>query len=309
MGKLGTYKVTGIPLADRITSGNALFVSSVDGVDEITSYGSKPDRAVATIDYAINNSASGDTIYVMEGHRETINSTAALVPDVPKLSIIGIGNENNRPVISLSTSGSNETRIGITGANTLISNITFRANSTSVGSSSVGIRIGAADITLRDCRFDHNSTLSYFANTIELATGMHRATIQNCQFVNFGTTAQSARAVDLSGTAVTNHLLIGNCSFTGNWSNAPVWGSTDYTARGFRIADNHIFNNSTIGSDPCIRFPSSANINGGAGIIHNNWCNSGASGSSTQILIAPYFRGEGNYVANSSGIKMTNFLA
>lgn len=306
MSKLGTYKVNGIPIAEKITGGNAWFVQSVDGNNEITAYGNRPDRPFATIDYAINQSASGDTIYVLERHRETLNSSIAFVPDVPKLSIIGIGEKNNRPVISLSTSGTNETRIGITGANTRISNITFRANSTSVGSSSVGIRIAAADVTLDNCMFDHNSTLCYFANVIEVPAGTHRATLSNCEIVNFSTTGQSAKAIDLSGTAITNHLTLKGNIFSGCWTTAVVRSSTDFTARGFNISDNIIYNNSTIASDPCINMPSSAESGkGGRGnFFYNNTIITGSSGGSTQIFIIPWYHGGKNKFMNSSGGKV-----
>lgn len=306
MSKLGTYKVSGIPLADKITWRDALFVLSVNGVDEITAYGSRPDRPLATIDYAINNSASGDTIYVLEGHRETINSSAALVPDVPKLSIIGVGTENNRPVISLSTSGVNETRIGITGANTLISNITFRANSTSVGSSSVGIGIRAADVMIDRCKFDHVSTNTAFATTIEIPAGMHRATINDCLFTNFGTTAQSQRAIDFSGTAITNHFTLKNCDFNGCWFDGVIRSTTDHTARAFSIKNNVIYNNSTIASDYLIYLPSSAeSAKGGRGnFIFGNTLITGSSGSATQLFVAPWYMGGRNKFMNSSGGKI-----
>ena len=130
-------------------------------------------------------------------------------------------------------------------------------------------------------------------------------------FFNKGTTAQSARAIDVSGTAGhVNTMIIGNM-FEGNWSGPGViMGSTDGVYYGFKICDNHINNASTVATDALIFLPSSANINGGsAGHIQNNFGNAGSSGSSTQLFIAPYFRGEGNYVANSSGLLMKNFLA
>lgn len=310
--------VYGIPILPDITNkatGNVFFVDSgnVNGDDSAGTKGTTVDQPFVTIDYAINQCSAnnGDIIYVLPGHTETLNSSGALVPDVAGVSIVGLGWGAARPIINLSTDGANKTRVGITANSVRFSNITFRANSTAIGSSSVGIRIAADDVIIDRCRFDHNSTLSYFATTIEIATGSNRTRIEGCEFFNKGTTSQSNRAIDISGTGGhIGSMLIGN-RFTGNWSGAGViMGSTDGVYYNLNVSFNQISNNSTVGSDALIYLPSSQNINGGsAGIIHSNFANAGSSGSSTQLFVAPYFRGEGNYVANSSGILMKNFLA
>lgn len=311
-------KVYGIPvlpdLANKAT-GNVFFVDSgnVNGADSAGTKGTTIDEPFVTIDYAINQCSAnnGDIIYVLPGHAETLNSSGALIPDIAGVSIVGLGWGAARPIISMSTSGSNESRIGISANSVRFSNITFRANSTAIGSSSVGIRIASDDVVIDGCRFDHNSTLSYFATTIEVATGSDRTVLAGNVFFNKGTTAQSDRAIDISGTGGHIGTQIINNTFSGNWSGAGVvMGSTDGVYYGLSISDNHINNASTIATDRLIYLPSSANINGGsAGYIQNNFCNAGSSGSSTQLFVAPYFRGEGNYVANSSGLLMKNFLA
>ena len=311
---LSVYGIPILPNTDDQVTGDVFFVDNgnVDGANDAGTAGSK-NKPFITIDYANNQCAAnnGDVIYVLQGHTETLNSTGALVLDVAGVSIIGKGWGGARPIISMSTSGSNETRVGITGANVRISNITFRANSTAIGSSSVGIAINADDVVIDNCRFDHSSTLTYFATTIEILTGADRTLIAGNEFFNKGTTAQSDRAINFSGTGgYIGNKIVSN-HFVGNWSGPGViMGSTDALCYGIEIADNDINNASTIATDRLIYLPSSANINGGsAGFIHNNFCNSGSSGSSTQLFVAPYFRGEGNYAANSTGIKMLNFLA
>jgi len=308
MSKVGTYKVNGIPLAEKITAGNALFVDSNTGVNEITSYGSRPDRPVATIDYAINNATSGDTIYVLERHAESIGSTVALVPDVPKISIVGLGSENKRPVISTATgtSGANASIIGITGAGTSIENITFRSGQ-AAGSSGNLIRVGADDVLIKGCRFDHNTTAVYFVNTIELPSGSDRVTIKDCVFTNTGTTGQAQKAIDLSGTAVTFHINISNNIFHGCWDTSIIKGTTDNAQVGLSIRDNLIYNNSTIGTDTCINLPSSATIGkGGRGnFITGNTVFSGSSAAATQLFIVPWMKGGNNKFHSSTGGKFS----
>lgn len=311
---LSVYGIPVLPDSANQAVGDVFFVDSgdVDGANDAGTAGSF-DRPFVSMDYANNQCSAnnGDVVYVKPGHTETLNSSAAFIPDVAGVSFIGLGWGGARPIISMSTSGANETRVGITGANVRISNITFRANSTAIGSSSVGIAINADDVVIDNCRFDHSSTLTYFATTLQILTGADRTVLAGNTFFNKGTTAQAFTAIEMSGTGGYIGTKIVANNFVGGWSGPGViMGSTDALCYGIQISENHINNASTIATDRLIYMPSSQNTNGGsAGFIQNNFCNSGSSGSSTQLFVAPFFRGEGNYVANSSGILMKNFLA
>src|SRR3990167_3093337 len=257
---LSVYGVPILPDLSNKATGNVFFVDNGIGDNNAGTGGTTKERPFASIDYAINQCTAnnGDIIYVLPGHTETLNSTGSLIPDVAGVSIVGLGWGADRPIINLSTSGSNETRVGITGASVRISNIIFRANSTAIGSSSVGLRIAADDVVIDNCRFDHSTTLSYFPTTIEIPSGSDRTLIANNVFFNKGTTAQSARAIDVSGTAGhVNTMIIGNM-FEGNWSGPGViMGSKDGVYYGFKICDNHINNASTVATDALIFLPSS----------------------------------------------------
>lgn len=305
---LSVYGIPVLPDLSNKAAGNVYFVDSGIGDNNAGTAGTTKERPFATIDYAINQCAAnnGDIIYVLPGHTETLNSTGALIPDVAGVSIVGLGWGADRPTISMSTSGANETRVGITGASVRISNIIFRANSTAIGSSSVGLRIGADDITIDNCRFDHNSTLSYFGTTIEIPSGSDRTRVERCQFINKGTTAQAKRAIDISGTGGHSETMIIENTFFGNWQDAgAIMGSTDGVYDRFLILNNVIHNCSTIATDRCIYLPSSQNTNGGsAGIVSGNFTTSGSSGTQLGLLTATYFRGAGNYNINSTGITI-----
>lgn len=295
-----------------VTTGNTFYADNgnaeaADGGSGAASpdWGTEPEKPFRTLDYAIGQCTAnnGDIINIMPGHTETLNSSAALILDVAGITINGIGTGSLRPVFNVSTSGANEARIGITGDGTIVRNLIFRANSTSVGSSNVGIYIGASDVVIDGCRFDHNSTLSYFANTIEVPAGVSRVTIKNNTFFNVGTTAQAQKAIDISGTASHIDLSIVGNRFQGNWSGAGVIASsTDCTYYNFLISDNYIANNSTIAADRCISLPSTANLNGGsAGAVINNRFISGSSGTSAQLCALGAFRGVGNIFNSSTG--------
>lgn len=84
-----------------------------------------PDGAVrffATVDAAINATTAnaGDTIFVMPGHTETIATASGITSDVAGVSIIGLGEGDNRPTFSFSATASTWV---VSGASTVIKNI------------------------------------------------------------------------------------------------------------------------------------------------------------------------------------------
>lgn len=94
------------------SSGKVFFVcnSTVhrpDGVAgaDVAGLGQDPTRPFATIDFAIGQCVAnrGDTIFVMEGHAETLSSAGAITLDVAGVSIIGLGTGNSRPTLTFST--------------------------------------------------------------------------------------------------------------------------------------------------------------------------------------------------------------
>src|SRR3970040_704418 len=84
------------------TPGDTFFVHGGTGTDG-AGYGQNPDAPVATIDYAIGlcTANKGDVIYVLPGHAETINTAGAIEADKAGISIIGLGNGEDRPGITV----------------------------------------------------------------------------------------------------------------------------------------------------------------------------------------------------------------
>lgn len=304
---LAVYGAPILPIGGgEMMIGNVFFVDSgnVDGADDIGTKGKTKDSPFVTWDYANNQCTAnnGDVIIVLPGHSETINSSAAFVPDVAGITTFGIGHGPDMPRWNLSTSGSNETRVGITGAGVRFFNCNFRANSTAVGSSSVGIRIGANDVVLSKCRFDHASTLTYFANTIEIAGGIQRAEVSYCNFFNKGTTGQSLKAIDMRSTGSTQlFTTITENRFRGNWSRAVILGSSESSFSEIEVSYNKIYQNSTVASDPCIDI-NSTKVLENAGHIFENRIATSASGAVTVsgIVVGKGFVLNNNYVNISS---------
>lgn len=102
------------------TTGSYFFVDSNTGSDSYN--GKSPQRACATIDYAIGlcTANKGDVIVVMPGHAETISAAGGITADVAGISIIGLGRGSLRPTLSFSATAST---FAISAANVLVRNI------------------------------------------------------------------------------------------------------------------------------------------------------------------------------------------
>ena len=93
--------IRGIPLLN-LHGGNVFWVDSVNGAD--TGKGTH-NQPYATIDYAVGRCTAdqGDIIIVKAGHTETVTTDGGLAVDVGGISIVGLGEGDNRPLISIGT--------------------------------------------------------------------------------------------------------------------------------------------------------------------------------------------------------------
>lgn len=100
--------------------GHTFWVDSTLGAD--AGSGTR-DHPFLTIDYAIGRCTANnnDIILVASGHVETLEAAGAITCDVAGISIIGIGNGLNRPILTFSTSTA--ASVVITGGSTTIQNI------------------------------------------------------------------------------------------------------------------------------------------------------------------------------------------
>lgn len=94
-------------------------------------FGTDPDgkaRFFSTIDAAVGacTANSGDTIYVLPGHTETLSNATSLLLDVAGIKIIGLGYGSNIPTITMDTATT--TTIPVSAANITVENIIVTAN-------------------------------------------------------------------------------------------------------------------------------------------------------------------------------------
>lgn len=268
-------KIKGLKLpmiADEIVTGNVFFVDSGGSktLDD-PNYGGDPEKTFATIDYAIGQCTAnnGDYIIVMPGHTETTTAAADTVFDVAGVTVIGIGNGNDRPTITFGTS--TLTDWDITAANIRISNIRFTV---AVDSPAALIDVGAAQFQLDKCQF--LGTASYQPDIwVDLDANADYCKILNNEFID--ATAGAASAVKIA--AALTDLEIAKNRFWGDYSDACVHNPTGNVATQLNIHHN-IMTNLQAG-DHCIELVSAC-----TGVIAYNTVNNtslAAAGGATAI--------------------------
>src|SRR3990167_7126314 len=124
-----------------------------------------PEGDVISIHPTISDAVSAasnyedDVIYVAAAHTETITAAAALVINKSGVSIVGLGNDDNRPRIDFDTATTAD--IDVNGADVTFENIKF--NLTGIDLLTGPLDVNARNCTFKDCEIviadDTNSAL------------------------------------------------------------------------------------------------------------------------------------------------------
>ena len=195
---------------ETMTTGNIFWVDSgASGASDGSGYGRNPDAPFATVDYAIGKCTAnnGDMIFVMPGHAETV--TAAIMVDVAGISIIGMGNGDNRPTFTLT---GNVPCFNVGADDVRISNLRFYSATAYTSYLMNFMRVAANDVEVSKCEFKLNQKMLY---TVRIVSG-DKVSIKDCVFLN--TYAPGAGAAGIkSQTAILNiggtNVLIKSCRF------------------------------------------------------------------------------------------------
>lgn len=202
-------RVAGVPILPALTTGNVFFVDSGKGAND-TAQGKDADTPFATLDYAIGRctASNGDVIIVAPGHAETL--TAAIALDVAGITIIGLGNGDNRPSFTLTASAA--PAITISADDQKIHNLRFYCATAGTSYLKNFVRVAANDVDISGCEFDVNQVQTY---AVRIVSG-NKVTIRDSVFINRyapGTGAAGIKAqtciLNIGGTRV----LVKNCRF------------------------------------------------------------------------------------------------
>lgn len=278
------------------TTGEIFFVSSGTGTDG-AGYGKNPDTPLATIDYAIGlcTANKGDRIYVMPGHTETIAAAGGITADIAGISIIGLGNGNNRPLISFSAVGSTfaisadgvtvknlrckptvdelVTMFSISAAYCTLDGIEHVDNSTTAQTLQFVLTTAAADyLTIQNCRCYQANAANTAQKWIQLV-GTDRTRIVDNTFIIVGNASTSSHLISGSTAVVHCEISRNLCWFTGGTITIVinlVTGSTGI------INDNRLFSGTSVATAAAI-------TGDGCCMYENYWSDSAAASG----LLAP----------------------
>lgn len=181
------------------TTGSVFFVHSGTGANG--NPGTDPARPLATIDYAIGlcTASKGDIILVMPGHAENVSAAGGITADIAGISIIGLGNGNNRPTLSFSATAAT---FAISAANVTVANI--RVTST------IDEVVKMFHVTAAHCTLDnveHFETATF--QTIQFLLTTNAAdylTVRNCYHYQATAATAAQLWIQLVGTDNTRIL-------------------------------------------------------------------------------------------------------
>jgi len=226
-------------IGDMLVGGDVYFVDSGSGVTNNSNNGLHPTKSpLATIAGALDKctAANGDFIVVLPGHAETL--TAELAIDVAGVTIIGIGNGDNMPTLTINA---NSIYVNFTADDTKFHNMRVIAGA-SFGLSSRWARVAASDVAITACRFEsayvcyHNvvvvsgdnvkildSTFDYTDATDDttgikaqaciLNIGGTNVLVKGCRFNDILTSKSYGWPAVIEGGKLTASLTVQECTF------------------------------------------------------------------------------------------------
>jgi hypothetical protein len=204
----GQLLVNGSPVGSLPASlgGNTFYVdSAVDATD-----GRSPATAFGTLDEAFAKCTAnqGDIIYVMPNHAETITGAGGITHDVAGVSVIGVGNYNQRPRF-LMDAGTAVTYL-ISAADAVVSNLEFASGHSNVVTCFDVTAVGAH---IDRCKFRNNTTNEDFLVCITASgatTTGNGLKVTNCDWYTTDTDDSAMISVvdDLHDLVVWNNHMV-----------------------------------------------------------------------------------------------------
>ena len=244
-----------------MTTGDVLFVDSGSSLaSDVVGNGATPDKPYATLDYAVGQATAnnGDRIYVAPGHAETLTGDAGVDVDTAGVSVIGLGNGEDRPIFTFTTAAAADFKMNA--ANTRLSGCVFKCNITS---QAMMIEVSGDDVEIDNCEFREGTETGLNFITVGVADNdSDRCNIHDCIF--FGTTAGNyssaiSFAKDHEGVAIEDNHIHGDFDLAG--ISVPTAGNLQIN---LRIRRNSITNLQAGGH--AIEVTSTANT----GVIEDN---------------------------------------
>jgi len=231
---------------ENVTTGTVIWVQATDGSDS-DGYGNNPEAPLASLAYAFSDerptAGKNDLILLMPGHAESIAAAAGIACDIAGVTVRGLGEGANRPILTFDTDAGAD--IDIDAANITFENISFRCN---IADLAAAIDVNAANFTMRNCSFiGTDAADEAFLIAIITDAAANDMTIENCQFYFLNTvdataiTTTSTECIRLVGA---DRATIKNCYIEGDFTTSAVNGITT-ASYGILLLENNITNIAT----------------------------------------------------------------
>jgi hypothetical protein len=222
----------------------------------------------AAIDQA--GDGDGDTIFIAPNHTETVTSAGELDTgtDTAGLTIIGLGDADERPLINFTTAATADWDFGSNG--TTVENIRF--DFTGVDALAAPLDVNDTGVTFRDCEFITGDSAGQAI--VGITCDSDYFTLDNC-YAHGSRDAGSTTFLQITGGG-TNHL-IKDSEIDGYWKLSTGGISFTSVAAGFRLLNTAVRNRTAASTGAVDMIISSSAIVAG--------CSFGILSGSTPILI------------------------
>ena len=229
------------PLTGGTSTGRVFWVGNaatyvpggIAGVDDIGGYGQSPQAPFATLDYAIGQCVGGrgDTIFVLEGHAETVAGTIAA--DVAGIKLRGLGVGANRPTLTFDGTAD---LLEISAANIELTGFVFVCNIASLVRF-VTLTGGADGAWIHHCLFREGSATGL--SMVEWTGAADDVVIEDNAF--YAPTAGNYDEAILIASTPTRGVIRRNL-IIGDWDEGGINNAAGNVATLFEITENHVQN-------------------------------------------------------------------
>ena len=191
-------------------TGSVFFVDSLTGLN--SNAGGSPSTAFATLDWAIGKCTAnkGDVIYLMPNHAETVTGIGGVTADIAGISIIGLGNFNQRPRLLMD--GGTTVTFAVSAADVTIENIVMASGHLLVAT---GFDVTGKGCWIDQVEFADNTTAENWGSPVKATGAVNTADglkVTNCRWVPLVATVNSLEFVeitdDIDGLVVTGNVII-----------------------------------------------------------------------------------------------------
>ncbi len=247
--------------------------STLSSAADNTGRGQSPNRALATLDYAIGRTTAnnGDCIYLRPGHVETIPGGTLIDVDVEGITIIAQGEGDDRATFTYSHANSS---IDIGADNVTLVGLRLNPSITDT-LIAIDVESGVTNVTLDGIEFTQgDAAADEFVVAVDLKSGNDDTVIKNCNFKTKIASAGSTTGIIL--TAASADVRILNNTAYGNYSTAFIDDGAAVT--GIIIQGNSM---KVKDGEPCIEMTATT-----TGLLIDNQCESTGATADNTIVAA-----------------------